>query len=188
MNKRIISSNIFINPMPVVIIGSRNGNNDNFMTCSLIGRVNTAPPILSVSLNKDHETTENITETGFFSINIPTSDLLEKTDFCGTVSNGTHDKSKLFDIFNSDSGKTPMIRSCPVNIECKVIDSKTFPSNKVFYAEIVNVLASESFLKDDAIDFEKMDNILITMPDNIYWNKGKKLGTAWNNENMKKFS
>ena len=188
MQKIKIPNNIFINPMPVVIIGSKSTQKDNFMTCAWITRVNAAPPIIAISLNKNHHTSPAIRENGYFSINIPTEELLEKTDYCGMVSERKTIKSSLFDVFYTEDLKVPMIKECAVNIECKLIDIKDLPSNTVFFGEIINSYSNEKYMKDNMLDNTKVDSFSIIMPENIYISKGKKLGNAWDENTMKKFT
>jgi hypothetical protein len=66
-----------------------------------------------VSLKETHYTTTGIKASGFFSVNLPSPDLAEKTDFCGVVSGKTTDKSELFTSFYDESGRAPMIQECP---------------------------------------------------------------------------
>ena len=48
-------------------------------------------------------------------------DLLEKNDYCGLVSGEKTDKSHVFDVFYGSLKTAPMIKECPVNLECQLI-------------------------------------------------------------------
>ncbi len=45
---------------------------------------------------------------------------MDETNVCGTKSGRDFDKSTLFDTFYGELETAPMIRQCPINIECEV--------------------------------------------------------------------
>jgi hypothetical protein len=45
--------------------------------------------------------------------------------------------------------------------------------------EILGAYADERCLKDGKPDIEKMNPLLLTMPDNSYWTVGEYAGKAW---------
>jgi len=85
MEKTQIGANFFI-PMPMVLVGTQVGGKANFMTMGWCARANANPPMVVCGIGKHHYTPKGIAETKTFSVNIPSSHLLEKTDFCGLVS------------------------------------------------------------------------------------------------------
>ncbi|MFW5782632.1 MAG: flavin reductase family protein [Candidatus Muiribacteriaceae bacterium] len=186
-DKKSIGTNIFINPMPVVLIGSRFVGEANFMTCSWVTRVNAAPPMIGISLNKNHQTSPAIMDCNEFSVNIPDKFLLEKTDYAGEVSGKKKNKAALFDVFYGKLEKAPMIAECPVNIECRLVKTLELPSNTFFVGEIINTHVSSEYIRDGNIDMEKFGMFCVTMPDNHYRAVGDVLGKAWDVSNFEKF-
>ena len=54
----------------------------------------------------------------------------------------------------------PLIAESPVNLECRVIEVKEFPTHDMFIAEIVSVHIDERFVDENgAYDFGAMDLI-----------------------------
>jgi len=53
------------------------------------------------------------------------------------------------------------------------------PSNHCFIGEIVAAWADEACLTDGQPDLQKMDPLLLTMPDNRYHSVGQPLARAW---------
>ena len=102
MEKISIETNIFMFPMPVVLVGSIINGKPNFMAVGWISRVNGSPPMLAIGINKTHYTAEGIKENRTFSVNIPSANMFVKVDFCGLVSGRKTDKSKLFQVFYGD--------------------------------------------------------------------------------------
>lgn len=66
--------------------------------------------MLAISLNKSHYTCTGIKENGTFSINIPSVEMVAKTDYCGLVSGNDGDKSILFHTFYGILENAPMIQ------------------------------------------------------------------------------
>jgi flavin reductase (DIM6/NTAB) family NADH-FMN oxidoreductase RutF len=179
MEKVSIGNNAFIFPMPVVLLGTQAMGKANFMAVGWVTRVNGNPPLIAVGINKSHYTPPFIVENGTFSICLPSEDLREKTDYCGIVSGERGDKSKVFDVFYGKLETAPMIRECPVCLECRLVKALDLPTHDMFIGEIMASYADESCLKDGKLDWEKVRPLLLTMPDNGYWALGERVGQAW---------
>ena len=179
MEKQQIGNNFFI-PMPVVLVGTQVNGKDNFMTVGWCARANANPPMILCGIGNHHHTPKGIAETKTFSVNIPSSDLLEKTDYCGLVSGEKVDKSRVFDVFFGVLKTAPMIKECPVSLECRLVQTVPLPTNSLYIGEIVGVYADGRVIKDNKPDFPEIDPLFLTMPDNRYWTLGKYAGDAWN--------
>jgi flavin reductase (DIM6/NTAB) family NADH-FMN oxidoreductase RutF len=178
MEKQQIGNNFFI-PMPVVLVGTPVGGKDNFMTVGWCARANANPPMILCGIGNHHYTPKGIMETKTFSVNIPSSGLLEKTDYCGLVSGDTVDKSQVFDVFYGSLKTAPMIKECPVSLECRLVQTVPLPTNSLYIGEIAGAYADGRVIKDNKPDFTEIDPLFLTMPDNRYWTLGKYAGDAW---------
>ena len=179
MSKINIGTNAFLYPMPVTLVGANVKGKPNFMAVAWATRLNVKPPILAVALNNMHYTPEGIRENKSFSINIPNENMYEITDYCGIVSGRKADKSRLFDVFYGESKTAPMIKECPLCIECKLIDIYEMPTNSFYIGEVIAAFTEENYLTNGKPDIEKIKPILLTMTDNRYWTVGEYLGKAW---------
>ncbi len=148
------------------------------MPVAWASRVNAKPALMSVTIGR-HATAPAIKETGEFSINIPSVDLLKETDLLGIVSVTDFDKSSLFDVFYGSLKKAPMIKQCPVTMECRVVQAVELPLDTLFIGDVVEVWSEERFLSDGNPDVEKVKPFCLTMPDNRYWSVGNVVGRAW---------
>lgn len=180
MAKVSIGNNAFIFPMPIVLVGTQAKGRANFMAVGWVSRVNANPPMIAVMINKAHYTTPFIVENGTFSICVPSADMKDKVDYCGLVSGEEADKSQLFDVFYGALKTAPMIRECPLCIECRLVKAVELPTNDIFIGEIAASHADEGCLTAGKPDFAKVGPLLLTMPDNSYWTLGKQVGKAWN--------
>jgi flavin reductase (DIM6/NTAB) family NADH-FMN oxidoreductase RutF len=178
MDKKQIGQNFFI-PMPVVLVGTQVNGKDNFMTVGWCARANANPPMILCGIGNHHYTPKGIEETKTFSVNIPSSDLLKKTDYCGLVSGAKTDKSGVFNVFYGSLKTAPMIRECPVSLECSLVRTVPLPTNTLFIGEIAGAYADGRVLKEGHPDFREIDPLFLTMPDNHYWTLGEYAGDAW---------
>ena len=179
MKKVNIGRNVSIYPMPVTLVGSMVEGKPNFMAVAWITRVNATPPLLAVSLNKPRHTAKGIRENKTFSVNFPGVNMVEQTDYCGLASGRESDKSGLFEVFYGDLKTAPMIKSCPLSLECRLADIFELPTNDLFIGEIVNGYADQESFAEGKLDVRKMNPLLLTMPDNSYWKVGDYVGAAW---------
>jgi flavin reductase (DIM6/NTAB) family NADH-FMN oxidoreductase RutF len=135
-----------------------------------------------------HYTNKGIHKNKAFSVNIPGMDLMEKVDYCGLVSGEKSDKSEVFDVFYGEELNAPMIRQCPLCMECKLVNAVDLPSNTLFIGEIINTYSEERYVTDGKPDIEKIDPFTLTMPDNNYWKVGERAGKAWSiGRNFRRF-
>jgi hypothetical protein len=107
-------------------------------------------------------------------------EMVKETDYCGIVSGKKVDKAKLFETFYGNLQTAPMIKGCPLNMECKLIKTVDFPNHDVFVGEVVETYCDEQYLTDDIVDFSKIQPILFVMNDRSYWKLRERFAKAWN--------
>lgn len=170
---------LFSLPWAQTILGTQVRGKANFMALDWVTRVNFNPPMMGICVNKTSASYDAICETQEFSINLPSVDLLEVTDYVGIVSGKEVDKSGLFGVFYGDLKAAPMILECPVSLECAVTQTVDLPTNAFFIGDIVNIFTETKYLTDGTPDVRKIKPFLLTMPDNRFWSVGDRLGQAW---------
>jgi len=180
MEKKDIGAKNFWYPMPITLVGANVNGKPNYLTIAFCGMVNLRPPAISVALNKAHYTNSGIRENKTFSVNIPSAEMAKITDYCGLVSGSKVDKSKLFETFYGKLKTAPMIRECPLNLECKLVQTLEFSVDEVFVGEIIAAYAEERYLTNGLPDIKKINPIVFSMHDNNYWKVGDLVGRAWN--------
>jgi flavin reductase (DIM6/NTAB) family NADH-FMN oxidoreductase RutF len=180
MGKIVIEKDLFCLPWTQTILGTHLEGKVNFMALDWLTRVNYKPPMLGICVNKHNASHAAILDTGEFSVNIPTTDMVEVTDYAGLVSGKRVDKSGLFEVFYGELKAAPMITTCPITIECRVVKTVYLPTNSFFIGEIINILTEDRFLTDGKPDVKKINPFLLTMPDNRFWSVGECIDKAWN--------
>lgn len=190
MKAVVKNKNLFCLPWTQTLLGTHLLGKVNFMALGWLTRVNYLPPMMGICVNKSNASADAILATKEFSINVPSANMVEITDFAGIVSGAQNDKSELFEVYYRELSAAPMIKECPINIECRMDQFIDLPSNYFFIAEIVNIYADEKCLTDGNPDVKKVDPFLLTMPDNQFWSVGEQVGKAWQDgrELIKKYS
>lgn len=180
MDKKTLGSKSLLYPMPVTIVGADVDGKPNFLTIAYIGIVNANPGMVAFGSNRKHYTNKGILANRTFSINVPSQDQLEITDYVGLYSGANVDKSRLFVVFYGKLGNAPMIETCPLNLECRVTDILDRGGiDTIIVGEIIESYCEERFLTDGNPDVEKMKPAVFSMYDNRYFALGKYLGKAW---------
>ncbi len=148
MGKVSFKPGTMLNPVPVVMVSCGSMEEKNILTIAWTGIINSEPPITYVSVRKSRYSHELIEKTNEFVINLCTEELTKAADLCGVKTGRNMDKFKELKLTPVEGDLTgcPMILESPVNLECKVIEMKSFPTHDMFIAEIVKVHVDEKLL------------------------------------------
>ena len=130
-----------------------------------------------ISVRKERHSHDIIARTGEFVINLTTKDLAFATDYCGVRSGRKVDKFKEMDLTPAKSrkGSCPSIGESPINLECKVLDVREFPTHDMFLAEVLGVTVDEKYMDENG-KFHLNDAGLVAYSHGEYFKLGKKLG------------
>ena len=180
MTKKKIGPSSILFPMPSTIIGANVNGKPNFLTVAYCGIVEAKPPLIMISLGKSHFTNDGIKENKTFSVNIPSADMAEATDYVGIYSGKDTDKSKVFDVFYGELKTAPMIEEVPLNLECKLVKNVDLSiKHDVFIGEIVQTHVKEECLTNGVPDIHKVDPIIYATKIQSYVRVGDVIGKAW---------
>jgi flavin reductase (DIM6/NTAB) family NADH-FMN oxidoreductase RutF len=163
--------------MLTTLVGANVNGRPNYITIAHVGIMDFGS--ISLGMDKAHYTNGGIKENGTFSVNIPSVGMVKETDYCGLVSGKRVDKAELFENFYGKLGTAPMIRECPINMECRLIQTVDFPRHDIFVGEIVETYCDEQCLTDGVVDLSKVRPILFAMNDRGYWKLGERFAQAW---------
>ena len=158
MDKIDFKGSVILNPVPVVLITSKNSaGKTNVFTVGWTGTINTKPPMLYISIRPERLSYEYIKESMEFVVNLPSSDLVKQVDYCGVRTGKKNDKitEMGFTLKEGHNVLTPYIDECPVNIECKVKSIIPLGTHDMFIAEVVASHVNEDLLDEKGkIHFE----------------------------------
>jgi flavin reductase (DIM6/NTAB) family NADH-FMN oxidoreductase RutF len=179
MDKINLGATLPAYPMPVSLVGAHVNGKPNFLTVAWFTMVTYKPPRIAIALGKGHYTNPGIKENRTFSLCLPSEDMVEVTDYCGIMSGKKRDKSQLFALFYGELPTAPMIKACPLSMECRLVDIVATGLNEIFIGEIAGVYTEERFLTDGRPDFRKMKPLILSQPDTSYWGMGEPVAKAW---------
>jgi len=162
MEKTGLPSEALIPVRPILIVGSNVSGRPNFMEVGAGGLVSTEPPMIALPIRHQRYTLKGIMEHMTLSVNIPSVNLAREADYCGIVSGANRDKVKdcKFSIFYGKLATAPMIRQCPVNMECSVVHILSSKSHSIIIARVDGTYLSNEYIKDNKPDYDKLEPLL----------------------------
>lgn len=147
-------------PLPATLVSAvADGYKPNIITISWIGIICSKPPMLSISVTPERFSYDIIKKAGEFVVNLTAERNLKITDFCGTKSGRDFDKFETLGLtpLPGKIVKAPLIKECPINLECVVKQSHLLGSHEMFMAEIVAVHVGQEYVKAKGkIDIDKL--------------------------------
>ena len=180
MSRQIWKPGNMLYPLPAVMVstGDKAGN-QNILTVAWTGTICTNPPMAYISVRPERYSYQMIKDTGEFVINLTTERLAKVTDYCGVRSGRDTDKWKETGLTPGTAENmlyAPVIKECPVSIECRVTEIKELGSHHMFLAEVKTVQVDESYLNEKN-KFELNKTGLLAYSHGEYLGLGKKIGT-----------
>lgn len=165
-------------PCPVVLVTCVDSEGKpNIITLAWAGTVCSDPPTIGLGIRPQRHSYGLIEGSGEFVVNIPTKDILQETDFCGTVSGKDVDKFSATGLTPepAEKVKPPLIRECPVNLECVLKKKIPIGVHHLFLGEIVSVHVDQNILDEEGeIDFRRVSPFVYNNGE--YWDLHQKIG------------
>lgn len=165
-------------PCPVVLVTAVDSEgNPNIITLAWAGTVCSDPPMVGLGIRPYRYSYDLIEKSGEFVVNLPTVSILREVDFCGMVSGKEVDKFSQTGLTPepAERVKSPLIRECPVNIECVLRRKIPLGVHHLFLGEIVSVHVDQGVLDENGkLDFSKAAPFVYNQGE--YWSLSKKLG------------
>ena len=177
MTKITWKSGTMLSPLPPALITSGDMETKNVMTAAWTGIICSDPVLTYVSIRPSRYTHELISKHKEFVINLPTWKYADAVDTVGVKSGKDLDKFTLTGLtaISSSKVKAPQIEECPVSMECKVIEVRSFGTHDMFLAEVVAVDVDDKYLDENgALDLEKAG--LLAYAHGFYYTLGRKIG------------
>jgi flavin reductase (DIM6/NTAB) family NADH-FMN oxidoreductase RutF len=115
-----------------------------------------------------------VKQSGEFAVNVPTAEMVRVVDWCGTVSWHSEDKFAAMGLTAEPAQAigTALIRECPVNMECRVVQAVSLGSHDLFLGKVVAVQVDEAILDAQGeIDLGKANPL--AYGGHSYWSLGQ---------------
>ena len=173
--KRTLESNL-LSPLPIVLVGALVEDRPNFLVIGYSAPFDFGKHLF-FSIYKKRHTIKGILKQRVFSVNIPSVDMIDKVEICGSKSGRDIDKSSLFEIFYGELKAAPMIADCPINVECEVVEMLDYGQNYGVIGKVVKSYVNETCLVNDKLDMRLVQPILwATGGDFNYYHLGERIG------------
>ncbi len=166
-----------LSPLPIALVGTLVEGKPNYCVIGYISPFNFGKHIF-LSVYKKRYTSLGINENKTFSVNVPSENIIEKVNICGSKSGRDVDKSQLFDTFYGEVKTAPMIQQCPLNMECRVTDILDYDPNQGIIGEVVNSYVDEELVDGDKVDMKNARLFCWTIGgDFSYYSVGERINT-----------
>lgn len=166
-------------PAPAALVSCGDPEDNNLLTVAWTGTICTDPAMLSISVRPERHSYEMIKRNMQFTLNLTTATMARATDLCGVKSGADCDKWALsgFHRYPGVAVACPAVEESPISIECRVKTIMPLGSHDMFIAEVVNVLADESYLDPVSGKFDLERAGLMSYSHGAYYAQGSKIGT-----------
>ena len=172
----------YLFPMPVLMIATY-GDGDTVDVMNMAWGGICAENMVSLNIDENHKTSENIKKRGAFTLSIADIPHIEAADFFGIASgNKMPDKFERSGLtaVKSEKVDAPIVQEFPLTLECKVVEDRMEVYGHHIIGEIVGVLADESVLDEKGkVDAAKLNAFVFDQFRNGYYAIGEKVGQAW---------
>ena len=163
-------------PQPCVMIATWDkDHNPDVMMAAWAGQLDYKQIVISLA---KHKTTENLEQTGAFTVSFADERTVAESDYFGLVSgNKVPDKVARvgFTVTPSPNVDAPIINEYPLTLECRVVSFE----DGMLIGEVVNQSADESILTDGKVDLAKLKPIVFDAAGMCYRAVGDSVGQAW---------
>jgi flavin reductase (DIM6/NTAB) family NADH-FMN oxidoreductase RutF len=167
-------------PTPVVLVTSIDeAGKNNIITLAWVGVVNSAPPMIGISIRPERYSHDCVRRSKEFVVNLPSAEMVRKVDACGVLSGKETDKFSAMGWKSVPAQKVrpPLIDECPVQMECQVKEIISLGSHDLFLGEVVALHVKEEIQKEKGrIDITQALPLVYCPSANEYWNLGKCIG------------
>ncbi len=183
MAKKQLGPTTHLFPMPTLLVAVRTGEGTaNIVTIAWAGIVGGNPPLIALDIAANHYSTPFIEREGNFTVNIPRSTQATEADYCGIVS-GRKDPRKPetcgWTMAPSTQISSPLIKECPLNMECRLVEKVEAGNGSFLLAEILETHVDEEALGEDGqIDALLLDP-LVFGADGQYYKLGERVAKAF---------
>ncbi len=131
-------------PRQVVLATSQGGGKKNIITLGWHCPLSIKPSLIGISVGKTRFSHSLIKDGGEFVLSIPTESMKEKVLLIGSKSGREVDKFSEFKLtpLQATEVKPPLIKECPINIECRVVAELDVGDHTLFVGEVAASHAS----------------------------------------------
>jgi len=160
MKKSEVKISACLQPAPQVLVSCRDLNGENnALAVAYCCNCSYDPPMLMVGIVPSRYSHQMIKNSGCFVVNIVDQSYKETFDYLGSHSKRDEDKLAIMKVQMAEGIKVnaPILTDCPVNIECKIVDSIVTGSHEMFVGKIAYIHADKQLIDSEGkIDYSQI--------------------------------
>jgi len=183
MTKRSLGAKTVLCPLPVLVIGSYDGEGRaNIMTVSWGGICCSDPPSVAVSVRRGRYSYEGIAEHEAFTVNVPSASQVRDADYAGIYSGRDEDKLKALGLraVKSELVNAPYIEEFPLVLECALRQTIKLGVHTQFIGEIMDVKIDEEAVDEQGRpDVSKIQPFIFAPGDGWYYRVGERMAQSY---------
>ena len=124
---------------PVVLVTTARRGRPNVMALSWLTMMDFEPPVIGLVMSDRNHSFAALKATRECVINVPTAEIADRALGCGNTSGAKVNKFRKFGLTPLPAAQVqaPLIRECPVNIECRVTDMRMVRRYDLFVLQAV---------------------------------------------------
>lgn len=124
---------------PIALVTSKADDKTNIITLAMLHVFSFNPFLVGIGVAPTRYSYELIKKSREFVVNLPTKDMRDVVELCGSCSGRYVNKFERAGLTPRKSEKVapPQIAECPVALECKVIKEIKFGDHVWFIGEVV---------------------------------------------------
>lgn len=157
MDKTQANMKSCLQPLPKILVSCRGSNGENnALAVAYCCNCSYDPPMVMVGIVPSRHSYKMIKETGCFVVNLVGKEYKDVFEYLGTTSGKDENKLSKMNVRLVEGLKVnaPVLQDCPVNIECKVVDSIVTGSHEMFVGKIEYIHADKKLVDSEGkIDF-----------------------------------
>jgi len=172
-------------PCPTGLVVTGTMDKANIVTIAWVSLLTSQPPMLGISVGQKGYSGNEIKRNGDFTVNIASAGIMTEADFCGITSGKDTDKFSKTGLTRIPSKivKSPIIKECPLNLECILIKSDIVGVTNHFIGKIVETHIDTDKLEDPgnytSFDIDAIDPLIYIGGAREYRRLGEKIGDAY---------
>ncbi|MEX1194358.1 MAG: flavin reductase family protein [Dehalococcoidia bacterium] len=134
-----------LNGGPVVLLTTRWRDKTDVMPVIWTTPLSRVPPFIGVVVNQARHTHDMVRFSEEFALNFPARDLMNHSQYMGTVSGADVDKIELTKLptYRASKVTAPLIENCIAWIECGLEDTMRIGDHTLFIGRVLVVQADE---------------------------------------------
>jgi flavin reductase (DIM6/NTAB) family NADH-FMN oxidoreductase RutF len=169
-------SSRMVNAGNLILVTAAYKDKDTITACAWHAPASYKPACLLVALAKKHLSSELITKSKEFIINIPSFQLKDKAIYCGSHSGREVDKFKETGLTRERPlklSKAPWIKEALGHIECSLVDIKEIGDHFLFFGEPIYVEAEEKLFDFENVVWEEAADLIFHLGGKFFMHQGK---------------